>query len=42
MKNRGDNAVMIGIAAYYNVLKDKFITNKDDISKLDRNPRLSL
>lgn len=35
----GDNAAMIGIAAYYKALKNQFVT---DISKLDRTPRLSL
>lgn len=35
----GDNAGMIGVAAYYKSLKDQFISDKD---ALDRIPRLSL
>lgn len=39
---RGDNAAMIGIAAYFNILQNKYITDIDMIQKVDRNPRLSL
>lgn len=42
IEDRGDNAAMIGIAGYYNVLRNNFLTNREDILKLDRNPRLSL
>jgi N6-L-threonylcarbamoyladenine synthase len=41
-KFRNDNAGMIGIAAYFNVLDNKYITDKDKILELDREPRLSL
>ena len=41
---RGDNAAMIGIAGYYNILfkKNSILKGKDDISKVDREPRLSI
>ncbi|MCK9368574.1 tRNA (adenosine(37)-N6)-threonylcarbamoyltransferase complex transferase subunit TsaD [Candidatus Dojkabacteria bacterium] len=42
MENRGDNASMIGIAAYYNVLQGKYLSKEEEILKIDRNPRLSL
>lgn len=39
---RSDNAGMICIAAYYNIQDGKYITNPEDIDKVDRDPRLSL
>lgn len=39
---RGDNAGMIGIATYVNILQEKFLTDVEDIEKVDREPRLSL
>ena len=39
---RGDNAGMVGIAGYYKILKGECITKKEDIEKIDREPRLSL
>lgn len=39
---RSDNAAMIGISAYFNILNKKYLTDKKDIEKLDREPRLSL
>lgn len=39
---RGDNAGMIGIAAYFNILDNKYISDKEEIRKVDRDPRLSL
>lgn len=39
---RGDNAGMIGIAAYFNILNGKYISDVDEIRKVDRDPRLSL
>jgi len=39
---RGDNAGMIGIAAYFNVLRGNFLNEAEDIEKVDREPRLSL
>lgn len=39
---RGDNAAMIGIAAYFDILQKKDIKAKEDIIKVDRDPRLSL
>lgn len=41
-EDRGDNAAMIGIAGYYNVLRNNYLTKEEDILKLDRDPRLSL
>jgi len=38
---RGDNASMIGIVAYYKVLKGDYLESSIDISKVDREPRLS-
>ncbi len=38
---RGDNAAMIGVSAYFNVLDGKYITDVDEIKKVDRDPRLS-
>lgn len=38
---RGDNAAMIGIAGYYNIKNGKYLKKKEDIEKLDRDPRLS-
>jgi len=40
-KYRGDNAGMIGIVAYYKVLRGEYLENSRDISKVDREPRLS-
>lgn len=42
IEDRGDNAAMIGIAGYYNVLRNNYLTKEEDILKLDRDPRLSL
>lgn len=39
---RGDNAAMIGIAAYFDILQKKYITDVNEIQKVDRDPRLSL
>ncbi len=40
---RNDNAGMIGIAGYYNYIQKRNIfTKKEDILKIDRDPRLSL
>ena len=38
---RGDNAGMIGVVAYYKVLRKEYLENSSDISKVDREPRLS-
>lgn len=39
---RGDNAGMIGVSAYFNILDGKYITDVNEIRKVDRDPRLSL
>jgi N6-L-threonylcarbamoyladenine synthase len=39
---RGDNAGMIGVSAYFNILDGKYISDIDEIRKVDRDPRLSL
>lgn len=39
---RGDNAGMIGVAAYFDILQKKYITDINEIEKIDRDPRLSL
>jgi len=39
---RSDNAAMIGIAGYVNILQDKYLSKKEDIESVDRDPRLSL
>jgi N6-L-threonylcarbamoyladenine synthase len=39
---RSDNAAMIGIAAYINILQGKYLTDVNDIKRVDRDPRLSL
>jgi N6-L-threonylcarbamoyladenine synthase len=39
---RGDNAGMIGISAYFNILNGKYISDVDEIKGVDRDPRLSL
>ncbi len=39
---RGDNAGMIGVAGYFNILNGKYFTKREDIEKIDREPRLSL
>jgi len=38
---RGDNAGMIGVVAYYKVLRKEYLENNSYISKVDREPRLS-
>lgn len=38
---RGDNAAMIAIAAYLNILQNNIITDSDKIQSIDRDPRLS-
>lgn len=40
--DRGDNAAMIGIAAYYDIQNGKYLTDIEEIKKIDRDPRLSL
>ena len=39
---RSDNAAMIGIAGYINILQDKYLLKEEDIQVVDRDPRLSL
>ena len=39
---RSDNAGMIGISGYMNILQGKFLTKERDILNIDRDPRLSL
>jgi len=39
---RSDNAGMIGVAGYINILQKKFLTKREDIESVDRDPRLSL
>lgn len=39
---RGDNAAMIGISGYFNILQNKYVTDIEGIVKIDRDPRLSL
>ena len=39
---RGDNAGMVGIVAYYKIQRREYITDKKEIEKVDREPRLSL
>lgn len=39
---RGDNAGMIGVSAYFNILDGKYIADVSEIEKVDRDPRLSL
>ncbi len=39
---RSDNAAMIGIAGHINILQKKYLTKKEDIEKVDRDPRKSL
>jgi len=39
---RSDNAAMIGIAAYYNILDKKNILTKQEVLKFDRDPMLKL
>jgi len=41
-KFRSDNAAMIGIAAYYNILNKKNQLKADKILELDRKPMLRL
>jgi N6-L-threonylcarbamoyladenine synthase len=42
-KYRGDNAGMVGIAAYYRILNNSnIITSKKEIMRVDRDPRLRL
>lgn len=38
----GDNAAMIGVAAYYKAKKGMFIESTKEIENLDRIPRLKL
>jgi hypothetical protein len=33
---------MIGIAGYFNILQGKYLSKKEDIQNVDRDPRLSL
>jgi len=39
---RGDNAGMIGVAGYFNILSGNFLRKAEEIEKVDREPRLSL
>ncbi len=39
---RSDNAGMIGVSAYFKILQEKYLTDRDDIESVDRDPRLSL
>ena len=39
---RGDNAAMIGLAGYFNILQNNIIEDKKEIEKIDREPRLYL
>lgn len=39
---RGDNAAMIGISGYFNILQNKYVTDIEEIEKIDRDPKLSL
>ena len=39
---RGDNAGMIGVSAYFNILNGKYIEDVEEMGKVDRDPRLSL
>ena len=39
---RGDNAGMVGIAAYYSILNKKVLETPSKILSIDREPRLSL
>ncbi len=39
---RSDNAGMIGIAGYLNILQGRYFSKGEDIQIIDRNPRLSL
>ncbi len=39
---RSDNGAMICIAGYFNILRKNYITDVEEINKLERNPRLSL
>jgi N6-L-threonylcarbamoyladenine synthase len=39
---RGDNAGMVGIVAYYKIQRKEYITDKNEIKEIDREPRLSL
>ncbi|HNW23402.1 MAG TPA: tRNA (adenosine(37)-N6)-threonylcarbamoyltransferase complex transferase subunit TsaD [Candidatus Dojkabacteria bacterium] len=39
---RSDNAGMIGIAGYMKIIQKRYLTKKDEIEEIDRDPRLSL
>jgi N6-L-threonylcarbamoyladenine synthase len=39
---RGDNAAMIGLAAYFKSLRGEYLQSKEEISLVDRDPRLSI
>jgi N6-L-threonylcarbamoyladenine synthase len=39
---RGDNACMIGVAGYFRILGGDFLTQKNEILSVDRDPRLSI
>ncbi len=39
---RGDNSAMIGIAGYFKILRGEYLEKREDILKIDRDPRLSL
>jgi len=39
---RGDNAAIIGLVGYYKVLNKEVLEKRDEIERIDREPRLSL
>jgi N6-L-threonylcarbamoyladenine synthase len=39
---RGDNAAMIGLAAYFKSLQGEYLQSKEEIRSVDRDPRLSI
>ncbi len=39
---RGDNAAMVGISGYYSLLRNNVVGKKEEIGKIDREPRLSI
>ncbi|MHC1716334.1 MAG: tRNA (adenosine(37)-N6)-threonylcarbamoyltransferase complex transferase subunit TsaD [Candidatus Dojkabacteria bacterium] len=39
---RGDNAAMVGVVAYYKIIREEYLTKESEIKRVDRDPRLSL
>ncbi len=39
---RGDNAAMIGVVGYFKVLNNEYLEEREDIEKIDRDPRVSI